>query len=121
MIAALAGAKGARLTRRSAIMIGLGHIAVSLVLFVPSTVVVADPTFAELGGGNGDAPRVGLYGLQGCTTSTTDEACMQNTDMVEALDADHYLFGEGIVCGEEGLQSRQCSNKVICMDGESTL
>lgn len=74
-------------------MIILGHVALSLLLFVPTTVVVADPTFTEGRGGQSDAPRVGLYDLQACTVSTTDDACMQNTDMVEALDADPYLFG----------------------------
>ena len=71
----------------------LGQVALSLLLFVPTTVVVADPTFTDVHGGNDDAPRVGLYGLQACTVSTADDACMQNTDMVQALDADQYLFG----------------------------
>lgn len=75
-------------------MIFLGYVAFSL-LFVPTTVVVADPSFTEIDGGKGEAPRVGLYGLQACTVSTTDEACTQNTDMVEALDADRHLFGKG--------------------------
>lgn len=65
-----------------------------LLLFVPVTVVVANPSFTEAHGGKGEAPLVGLYDLQACTVSTEDEACMLNTDMVEALDADQYIFGK---------------------------
>ena len=86
-------------------MIILGHVALSLLLLlhlVPTIVVNADPTFTEVHDSRGGAPRVGLYGLQACTASTTDDACMQNTDMVEALDADPYLFGKRLTCGAEG-------------------
>eukprot|EP00752_Nemacystus_decipiens_P011073 g9837.t1 len=61
--------------------------------------ILADPTITGVHGGKGGAPRVGLYGLQACTASATDDACMQNTDMVEALDADKYLFVTGFEKG----------------------
>lgn len=50
----------------------------------------AVPTFSE------EPPRVGLVALEACTVSTTDEACTQNADVVEALDADPYISGEDI-------------------------
>lgn len=49
---------------------------------------------AGVGDGGDDAPRVGLVALEACTASTTDDACMQNIEIVSALDADEYLSGQ---------------------------
>lgn len=57
----------------------------------------AVPAFTEVDDGKHEPPRVGLVALEGCTVSTTDEACTQNADMVEALDADPYISGEDII------------------------
>ncbi|CAM9303356.1 unnamed protein product, partial [Hapterophycus canaliculatus] len=46
---------------------------------------------AKAGDGRGAAPRVGLIALEACTSSTTDDACMQNIEIVSALDSDEYL------------------------------
>ncbi|CAM9661323.1 unnamed protein product [Scytosiphon promiscuus] len=56
---------------------------------------------ADVGDEKGDAPRVGLVDLEACTVSTTDDACMQNMEIVSALDADEYLsvtaFEKGVL------------------------
>lgn len=72
------------------------HVASSLVCWLSFVCGGgAVPTFTEVDDRKHEPPRVGLVALEACTVSTTDEACTQNADMVEALDADPYIRGEG--------------------------
>lgn len=67
-----------------------------ITLFIATVItrVVAKPHLTEVND-TSETPRVGLFALQACTVSTTDEACTRNVGMmVEALEADYFMSGE---------------------------
>jgi len=81
---------------------------ITLCIAMLITRVLADPRIADVDGAS-EIHRVGLFALQACTTNTTDEACMQNVDMVEALEADDFMSGERTICFRiDGIRGGGC-------------